>query len=196
MYNICSRLNHCYSDIDIVGSPVDNVEGCTKFVSDGEIIYLDDIKITCLLTPGHTMGHVCYFVQHEDKSVVFTGDILFVGGVGKFFEGTASDMYEALGKLTALPRDTEVYCGHEYTLSNYRFALSIDGSNTDLIEANEKMSALRQESKCTVPSTIEQEIRTNPFLRVTAPDISRHFPECSGAVELLGAVREAKNSFK
>lgn len=165
-------------------------------MTDGEIIFLDDIQITCLLTPGHTMGHVCYFAQHKHNNAVFTGDILFVGGVGKFFEGTASDMHCALSKLTALPHDTEVYCGHEYTLSNYRFALSIDEFNTDLLDANEKMTALRQDSKYTVPSTIGLELRTNPFLRVTTPAISRHFPQCSGPIELLSAVREAKNNFK
>lgn len=179
-----------------MGSEVDNVEGCTNFVSDGDCIFLEDIKITCILTPGHTMGHICYFAVHEGKSAVFTGDTLFIGGVGKFFEGTAHDMHDSLNKLVSLPPDTEVYCGHEYTLSNYRFALSVESSNRDLVEANERMSALRKQSKPTVPSTIGHELRTNPFLRVTIPEISSHFSGCSGPIELLAAVREAKNRFK
>ena len=91
---------------------------------------------------------------------------LFVAGCGKFFEGTADDMYLSLyEKLASLPSDTSVYCGHEYTLSNYKFALSIDSTNDELIKANEEAKILREQGKPTIPSTIGKELKTNPFLR-------------------------------
>jgi len=112
------------------------------------------------------------------------------------FEGTGKDMYQALFvKLMKLPPETLVYCGHEYTLSNYRFALSIDSENTDLVKANERAVKLRESNTPTVPSTIEQELRTNPFLRADSEVIRRRFPEALDTVALLTAVREAKNNF-
>jgi hydroxyacylglutathione hydrolase len=187
-------------DLEIIGSEVDNVEGCSRYVKDGEEFELDEIKILCLETPGHTMGHICYYAQdqnHPDQSCVFTGDTLFCGGVGKFFEGTANHMNYSLQKLIQLPLQTEVYCGHEYTLSNYRFALSIDQSNEELIQDNERAILLRNEGKFTVPSTIGKELKVNPFLRVLEPAIRSNFPLVSqnDPIALLAAVREAKNNF-
>ena len=145
------------------------------------------------------MGHISYYCEHNDQRLVFTGDCLFVGGAGRFFEGTATDMYPALyEKLAKLPSDTLVYCGHEYTLSNYKFALSIDGDNADLIEANEKAVKLREEGKPTIPSTIDVEIKTNPFMRVHSSNIQKNlgFNSDSDLIAVLAAVREAKNNFK
>jgi hydroxyacylglutathione hydrolase len=122
--------------LEVYGHEVDQCEGCTRFVSDGEEFNFDDIVIRCIHTPGHTQGHICYYLTTGDQKVVFTGDILFNGGAGRFFEGNAQDVYGGFQKLVALPQDTAVYCGHEYTLSNYRFALSIDGDNLDLVEVN------------------------------------------------------------
>lgn len=118
------------------GHEIDQCEGCTRFVSDGETFSFENTSITiqCLLTPGHTQGHICYYLTTGEQKLVFTGDILFNGGAGRFFEGSAEDAYGSIQKLMALPEETAVYCGHEYTLSNYRFALSVDGTNVDLIE--------------------------------------------------------------
>jgi hydroxyacylglutathione hydrolase len=184
-------------EAEILGSKKDEVEGCTKYVEDGEEIRFHDITIQCLLTPGHTMGHICYFCQDGEQLCVFSGDTLFNGGVGKFFEGTAEDMHGSLQKLIRLPGNTLVYCGHEYTLSNYRFALSVDPENADLIAANNEARVLREEGKFTVPSTIQKELATNPFLRVLTPSIRAHFPALpqDDPIALLGAVREAKNKF-
>ena len=185
-------------DIEIFGSDVDDVEGCTEFVKDGSVIALSNIKITCMLTPGHTMGHISYFAEHDNHKVVFTGDCLFVGGVGKFFEGTAADMHGALfDKLAKLPRETLVYCGHEYTLSNYKFALSVDGQNSDLINANNRAKALRAEGHPTIPSTLEQEFRTNPFMRVHDKFVQASCGEgSSDPVQIMQNVRDMKNRFK
>jgi hydroxyacylglutathione hydrolase len=185
--------------VEVVGSTQDNCEGCTRFVKDDEVFHVSNMKVTCLFTPGHTMGHISYFVEHDDKRVVFTGDCLFMGGVGRFFEGTAADMYPSLyGKLASLPLDTLVYCGHEYTLSNYKFALSVEGSNQDLIASYEKCMKLREEGKPTIPSTIDLELKTNPFLRVREKEIiqSLGLSVESDVLDILAAVREAKNNFK
>jgi hydroxyacylglutathione hydrolase len=186
--------------IEIVGSAQDTVEGCTKVVNDGDELFVGGIKVKCILTPGHTMGHVSYYAEQNDQHVCFTGDCLFIGGAGRFFEGSAADMYPTLyQKLGNLPRDTLIYCGHEYTVSNYRFALSVDGANTDLIAANERAKTLRDSGLPTIPTTLETEFRTNPFMRVHEAAIQMNMcGECTNAdpIAVLAAVREAKNNFK
>lgn len=193
------KMKELLPGVEIYGSATDNCEGCTNFISDGDVFYVSGIKVTCLHTPGHTMGHISFYVEHNDQRAVFTGDCLFLGGAGRFFEGTANDMYPSLyEKLGRLPSDTLVYCGHEYTLSNYKFALSIDGENSDLISQNDNAKKLREEGKPTIPSTIGLELKTNPFLRVDNEKIRANlgFGSDSDAVAVLAAVREAKNNFK
>lgn len=186
-----------YPGLIIYGGLLDNVEGCTNFVADGEVLsFGSGIAVRCLHTPGHTRGHISYYMTHGDQKVVFTGDTLFVGGAGKFFEGTGADMYPSLyEKLANLPGETLVYCGHEYTLSNYRFALSVEPKNARLIEENRIASELRAAGKFTIPSSIEKELATNPFLRIFEPSVRARFPGVEDPFELLTAVREAKNKF-
>jgi hydroxyacylglutathione hydrolase len=186
-----------YPGIIIYGGVVDNVEACTHFVKDGdELQFGQNIHVKCIHTPGHTMGHISFYFTDGVNRVVFTGDTLFVGGAGKFFEGTGADMYPSLyEKLAQLPPDTLVYCGHEYTLSNYRFALSMEPDNERLVEENRKATALRAEGKFTIPSTIEKELATNPFLRIHEPSIRNKFPGIEDPFALLTAVRDAKNRF-
>lgn len=188
-----------FPEIKIYGSSIDKVEACTDIVEDGDEFTLGpNIKIKCLHTPGHTMGHICYYVSHEglSQSAVFTGDTLFVGGVGKFVEGSGKDMFPSLyDKLGSLPTDTLVYCGHEYTLSNYKFCLSIEPENTDLFSENERAKALRADNKPTVPSTIGRELQTNVFMRVNQPTIQKVFHGLSEPAAILDAVRDAKNNF-
>lgn len=187
-------------NIEIVGSSIDNVEGCTKFVADNEEFTLSGINIKCLLTPGHTNGHISYVAtsnhNNDDEKVVFTGDCLFVGGCGRFFEGTSADMFGALQKLTALPKDTKVYCGHEYTAANYKFALSVDQRNTDLINENVSVQLLRKDNLPTIPTTIGKELKTNPFLRVNEQDICNSCNQGDDPITVLGCLREMKNNFK
>jgi hydroxyacylglutathione hydrolase len=192
-----NKIKLSIPSIEILGSERDAVEGCTRFVTDGEEFTMSTIHVKCLLTPGHTMGHISYVVHHNGEYAVFTGDCLFIGGAGKFFEGTGADMYHSLyEKLLNLPKETKIYCGHEYTLSNYRFALSIDSTNVDLIDAYERAQRLRGEGKPTIPSTIEVEMKTNPFLRVFDPVIQAACG-CGSTdpIEVLTGVRESKNRF-
>ena len=187
-----------FPGIEILGSDVDEVEGCTNFVTDGTTLMLSNISIRCILTSGHTMGHISYFAEHGQQKVVFTGDCLFVGGVGKFFEGTAVDMHCSLfEKLGKLPSETLVYCGHEYTLSNYKFALSVDPANASLISANERAIISRAEGKPTIPSTIGKELATNPFYRVYETSLRESCGLGStDPIQILHNVREMKNSFR
>lgn len=184
-------------NLTIYGGEREGVEGCTHPVKDGDVLtFGSGAKFTCLLTPGHTMGHICYFMEHEGQRAVFSGDCLFVGGAGKFFEGTGADMYTSLyEKLMQLPLDTLVYCGHEYTLSNYRFAVALEPSNERLAAENAAAIELRAAGKPTIPSSIEKEMATNPFMRVK--ELASSFPEvASDPREVLTAIREAKNNFK
>ncbi len=199
-------------DVIVVGGPIDNIPGCTLPSNDGDVICLEDggkganVTVTCLLTQGHTQGHLCYFLQGLGRPCVFTGDTLFIGGCGKFFEGTPDDMALSLSKLAALPEDTLVYCGHEYTVSNYRFALSIEPNNQDLIRDNLEAVAAREEGKNTVPSTIGKEIKSNVFVRaacekshgLNAAELRRMVgaADQDPTPKVLGLVRKAKDNFK
>lgn len=187
-----------FPGIVIYGGVADNVEACSHYVNDGdELLFGNNIAVRCIHTPGHTIGHISFYFCEGDHKVVFTGDTLFIGGVGKFFEGTGADMYPSLySKLAVLPKDTLIYCGHEYTLSNYRFALSIEPGNERLIEENASATALREQGKFTIPSSIEKELATNPFLRVHETSVSSHFPDLRSPIDVLTALREAKNNFK
>ncbi|KAJ1428006.1 beta-lactamase-like protein [Ochromonadaceae sp. CCMP2298] len=191
-----------YPDLTIYAGRQEGAEAANRLVDDGEeLLFGAGIKVKCLLTPGHTMGHICYYMEEgegggdaQTQRLVFTGDTLFAGGVGKFFEGTAADMHPSLCKLAQLPGDSLVYCGHEYTLSNYKFALSVDPHNTQLQEAHRAAVLLRADDLPTIPSSIQKELDTNPFLRVHCAGIQQSFPGLSPQ-DTLAAVREAKNSF-
>ncbi len=134
-----------------------------KGIRDGEEIKIGDFKAQAIETPGHTSNHLCFY--DRDNAVLFAGDTLFAMGCGRIFEGTMEQMYESIQKLKALPEETKIYCGHEYTLTNGRFAQTVDGDNemvnTRLIQEEQKRNA----GKPTLPSTIALEKQTNPFFR-------------------------------
>ncbi|MCI4660476.1 MAG: hydroxyacylglutathione hydrolase [Neomegalonema sp.] len=120
-------------------------------------------------TPGHTVGHIAY--HFEGAKVLFSGDTLFAMGCGRLFEGTALQMWQSLRKLAALPPETSVYCGHEYTLSNAAFAKTIEPNNPALIDRVAEVEALRGEGLPTIPTTIGRELATNPFIRAFEPAV-------------------------
>lgn len=120
-------------------------------------------------TPGHTAGHICYLTEGK----LFCGDTLFAGGCGRLLGGTAPDLFQSLQQLSALPADTQIYCAHEYTQANLRFAGAVEPDNPDLQQRIRDTSALRQAAQPTVPSSIALELATNPFLRSQQPKIKR-----------------------
>ena len=146
--------------------------------------------------PGHTLGHIAYF-GHD---ALFCGDTLFSGGCGRLFEGTAAQMTASLDELAALPPETRVYCAHEYTLSNLRFAMTVDPENPALKDYQLTCQSLRQLDKPTIPSTLATELAINPFLRCHETDIKRAAESHMGhplasKEDVFAAIRQWKDSF-
>jgi hydroxyacylglutathione hydrolase len=139
------------------------IPGITRQVSEGETIALGESLAKVLEVPGHTRGHIAYWFEKDEA--LFCGDTLFALGCGRLFEGTPEEMWNSLCKLRALPDTTRVYCAHEYTLSNARFALSLEPDYPPLLERAQQVEKLRAQHRPTVPSLLGEEKRTNPFLR-------------------------------
>lgn len=132
------------------------------------------VDVQVLFVPGHTPDHIAYFVKGEDgKTALFCGDTLFGGGCGRLFGGTAAQLNHSLKRIAKLPKDTQIYCAHEYTESNLRFALAVDPSNEALKKRSKNVQNLRLNNHPTVPLNLQEELATNPFLRVESPDVCR-----------------------
>jgi hydroxyacylglutathione hydrolase len=175
------------------------VPGQTRFLASGESFAFGSLTVETLHIPGHTLGAIAYIVSGSGAPrAVFTGDTLFVAGCGRLFEGTPTQMLASLASLAQLGDETEVYCGHEYTVSNLKFAAHVEPSNGLVARAAEQASKLRAEGKPTMPSTIGEEKKTNPFLRVALPEIRASVNVASNAsdVEAFAAVRKAKDGFR
>jgi len=174
------------------------IPALTDPVGDGDRIHIGSLEARVIGIPAHTNGHVAYYF--ESLGAVFTGDTLFVGGCGRVFEGGAATMLESLGKLAALPDQTRIYCGHEYTEKNLRFALTLEPNNSALKAKYEQVRALRAQGKWTVPSTIGEEKLTNPFLRTASPELiatlKKQDPSLgSTPVAIFARARELKDRF-
>jgi hydroxyacylglutathione hydrolase len=172
-------------------SDAERLPGMTNGVDEGDKIQFGNQEARVLFIPSHTSGHVAYVF--DDAKVVFTGDMLFAAGCGRLFEGNAKMMYDALCiKLAALPNDTLVYCGHEYTEGNLKFALTIEPDNAEIRERYDRVCEIRASAaadwhdatpaEMTIPSSIAEEKTTNPFMRAEN-------------AEELGRIRELKNNF-
>lgn len=161
-------------------------------VAQGDIIKVGGLLGRVLETPGHTLDHVSYVF--DDEKVVFAADTLFSIGCGRVFEGTYPMMWDSLLKLRALPDDFRLYCGHEYTASNVKFALTIEPNNPVLKARAEEVARLRAENKPTVPTLMGEEKKANVFLRADDPAVAAgvHMKGASGA-EVFGELRERKN---
>lgn len=171
------------SGATIIGPKADahRIPGLDIGVGEGDSVPFGNTAAAVFDIPAHTSGHVAFHFA-ADKAV-FTGDTLFAMGCGRLFEGTPADMFAAMKKLAALPGDTRVYCGHEYTESNGRFALTVEPDNAELAARMDIVRRIRAEAKPTIPSTIALELATNPFMRA------------SDAAE-LGERRAAKDAFR
>ncbi|KQE92425.1 MULTISPECIES: hydroxyacylglutathione hydrolase [Acinetobacter calcoaceticus/baumannii complex] len=148
------------------------IPGITHPLQHNDHLKFNDLKVEIIATPGHTLGHIVYFI--EELEAVFCGDTLFAMGCGRLFEGTAEQMYHSLSRLAALPTQTKVYCTHEYTLSNAEFALTVEPHNHALSERAEEVRERRKQGSITLPSTIELELATNPFLRAESVEDFAH----------------------
>lgn len=171
----------------------------THFLKDGESFAFANMTITAMHIPGHTTGAVAYVVREGAADpIVFTGDTLFVGGCGRVFEGTPDMMHASLQKVAALPRETRVYCGHEYTEANYRFAATLEPTNLRLTQARARAAEATRAKKPTVPSTIEEELATNPFLRVDSDELKKalNVGAEESPAQIFAKVRAAKDVFR
>ncbi len=161
-------------------------------LGEGDYVKVGSLKAKVLETPGHTSGHIVYWFEAED--LLFAGDTLFALGCGRPFEEPPSVLYHSLMKLARLPGSVEVYAGHEYTQSNARFAVGIDGGNDLLVERAAAIEALRAKGEPTLPTTISIERATNPFLRADEPDLKAAMGMADADGEnVFAALRERKN---
>ncbi|MEZ5803277.1 MAG: hydroxyacylglutathione hydrolase [Rhizobiaceae bacterium] len=183
-------------NLKIIGpkAEADKIPGIDEEVREGDVIKFGGEEIRVIETPGHTAGHVSY---HLPKSkIAFTADTLFALGCGRLFEAPPPVMHQSLKKLAALPPETVVYCGHEYTLSNAKFALTVDPDNEKLKARAARIETLRAEDKATLPTTIGEELETNPFLRWDDPSIRKHLGmEKATDAEVFAEIRKRKDNF-
>ncbi len=141
------------------------------WLEEGLEVTVGSYKAQVLFLPGHTLGHIAYYFASE--KALFSGDVLFAMGCGRLFEGSPAQMYQSLEKIKTLPPETKIYCAHEYTLANGRFALSVDPNNSDLLQRMDIVENLRQKNQPTLPTDLQLELKTNPFLRCHSPDIRK-----------------------
>lgn len=165
---------------------------------EGDAVEVVGVRFEVLDVPGHTRGHIAYY--SPDQKILLCGDTLFAGGCGRLFEGTPAQMHASLAKLARLPGDTRVYCAHEYTLANLRFARAVEPDNAALAERWRACEEARARGEPTVPSTIAEERATNPFLRTDVPAV-RAAAEAqqpgagASSVSTFAAIRAWKNRF-
>ena len=195
-----------YSNVHGVGGEIDQVTACTHPVKDGDKLTLGtNTHIRVHHTPCHTRGHVLYHVTSLEggsgSGAVFTGDTLFIAGAGKFFEGDAAQMHHNLNRVIAgLPDSTVVFGGHEYSQSNLEFAAWVEPSNTEVREKLAEIKQRRESKQSSLATTVGEEKRINPFMRVEQPEIRERVSrwldknvDGDDAVKTMHAVREAKN---
>ncbi len=172
----------------------DRIPGRDRAVVDGDQVAFGGLNAQVLETPGHTKGHIVF--HFADQKVGFVGDTLFSLGCGRLFEGTPAQMWTSLGKLRAMPPETVLYCAHEYTAANAKFALSLEPDHAPLKERAAEIERLRAEGQPTVPMTLSQELQTNPFLRADDPALAASVGLRGAApTDVFADVRRRKDEF-
>lgn len=168
------------------------IPGIDEAVGEGDTFKFGNFEVRVFETPGHTAGHIVYWIP--EAKVAFVGDTLFAMGCGRVNEGTMAEMWSGIAKIAKLPPETMLYCGHEYTVSNAKFALTIEPGNTALQARAKAVEALRAEGKPTLPTKLADELATNPFIRVDSAEIRKNL-DMTGAEDwqVFGEVRERKN---
>lgn len=188
--------------VPVLGPHGEPIPSLTRALRDGEDVELARVaaRFTVLHVPGHTRGHIAYAGHVGDARVLLCGDTLFAAGCGRLFEGTPAQMHASLTRLAALPADTQVYCAHEYTLANLRFAAAVEPGNPAIAARIAREQSKRDRGVPTLPSTIAEERATNPFLRAHAPELRAAAQRHAGRtlphdVDVFAAVRAWKDTF-
>lgn len=174
-------------------------------VQHNDVRTICGVEFTVLFVPGHTLNHIAYYAEYSPiaetkKQILFCGDTLFSAGCGRLFEGTAEQMNRSLKILAGLPSETLVYCAHEYTLNNLEFALTLEPNNQDLIKRYQEVSDLREKGLYSIPTSIDQELKTNPFLRTHETELiqsARRFDPtlAPNSDSVFSLIRSMKDSF-
>lgn len=171
------------------------IPGIDREVSGGDVFSWAGREVRVLDCPGHTLGHIAYHIPAD--GVVFAGDTLFSLGCGRVFEGTMEDMFRSVSQFAALPPGTQLYCGHEYTQSNARFALAVEPGNPALRQRAAEVDRLRAQGRMTCPSTLAAECAANPFLRTGSPEIRKTLGlKTASDAEVFAELRRRKDSFR
>ena len=170
------------------------IPGIDITLKHNEIWNFGSSNVKIIHIPGHTLGHICFFFEKE--KIAFTGDTLFSLGCGRIFEGDHKQMLESLNKIKKLPKDTKIFCGHEYTLKNAEFCIKHDVENVELIKKFEKIKKLRSNNLSTVPSILENELKFNIFLRCNQNDLKIKLNmKNEEDLKVFKKVRDLKDSF-
>ncbi len=188
-----------FPGLPVYGPANENIDTLTHRLRDADEVRFPDLGLIfrVLEVPGHTRGHLAYF----GHGWLFCGDTLFSAGCGRLFEGTAAQMHTSLTRLAALPGDTLVYCAHEYTLANLRFAQVVEPDNADIAAYRRAIEALRARDEPSLPATLEQELRINPFLRSAELEVRTQAEKHAGialpdSLSVFTAVRRWKDNFR
>jgi len=185
--------------VPVIGPDEARIATRTRTVHDGERCELPDLGLgfEILQVPGHTVSHIAFF----GHGALFCGDTLFSAGCGRMFEGTASQMNASLTRLSRLPPHTEIYCGHEYTAANLKFALTVEPTNRDALEYRARVERVRSAGSASLPSSLALEIKVNPFLRCDVPSVSAAAERHAGRGlrephEVFAVLRAWKDQFR
>ena len=182
-----------------VFGPVNDIDGIDHRLSDKDKISIIGIDFDIISIPGHTLDHIGFYSANANNPILFCGDTLFAGGCGRIFEGTYEQMFHALKKITKLPTNTNIYCGHEYTLSNLKFALEADDANKELIEEFKQVENKINLNTPSLPTKLDKELEVNPFLRCDNINIQNKIIEkfnvSNNELEIFTALRKWKDNF-
>ncbi len=184
------------TDCLIYASQIDRsrIPGIDKQLSHGDEVKLGNHVANVMAVPGHTLGHIVYHFSKDNA--LFCGDTLFSMGCGRLFEGSAEQMWHSLQQFKQLPKQTKIYCAHEYTQANGKFALTIEPDNQQLQQRIQQVDRLRAENQATIPTTVDQELETNPFLREESPSIQNKVNMIDRpGIEVFRKIRELKDHF-
>ncbi|MEM6410970.1 MAG: hydroxyacylglutathione hydrolase [Pseudomonadota bacterium] len=180
---------------EIIGpaGEVERIPGIDRTVSGGDTVCLGNKSAAVLDVPGHTIGHIAF--HFGEDALAFVGDSVFALGCGRIFEGTPEMMWRSMLEVRALPENTTLYCAHEYTAGNAKFAVSIDPENSALAAYAKEVSDRRSRNEPTVPTSLDKEIATNPFLRADDPEMQAAMGHAGDAVATFAEIRRRKDSF-
>lgn len=193
------KLMQQFPDLCVYGGAEDRgrIPGQQVFLQEGDRVEFAGREGQIFFVPGHTRAHIAYYfppVTEEDTGELFCGDTVFAGGCGRLFEGTPDQMVDSISKLRNLPDNTRIWCAHEYTLKNLKFALTVDGENRDLQARYEDVKQARSRGKATVPSLLGIEKQTNPFLRWDTPALQA-VAKVKEPAKVFGRIRGMKDRF-